>query len=563
MNNNNLLLAVLLSIGILFGFHYFYEAPRQQALRQQATLSSLAQAPIPAKIVEAAPTLRPRAELVQSGARIKIESPELTGSINLVGARLDDLSLVNYRTTTEEHAPQITLLSPAGSADPDRPAYAEFGWLADQVAVPTATTQWKAVEKTLTPQSPLHLTWDNGAGLVFERTIALDEHFMFTVTDRVRNNGTQAVTLYPFGLLARHGAVLHSSEREGPLGVFDNTLTEINFGDMIKEKHKSMTSDGGWLGLTDKYWLLAMIPNQNQKIAATFTYDQNGAVLPEKGLFQADFRGVPVQVAAGAVAEHSTNFFAGAKRVRVIDTYADRYQIPHFDRAIDFGWFYFLTKPFLFLLDYLGLALGDFGLAILALTILLKLVTYPLSAKSYRSMARMKELQPELLKLQERFKEDKQALGLETMALYKREKVNPMSGCLPILIQMPIFFALYKVLYVSIELRHAPFFGWIKDMSAPDPTSIFTLFGLIPDYALIPHLGVWPLLMGISMYLQQKLSPQPTDPNQARIFLWMPVIFTFMLSSMASGLVIYWTWGNLLGILQQWAMMRHYEGGKK
>ena len=308
-------------------------------------------------------------------------------------------------------------------------------------------------------------------------------------------------------------------------------------------------------GITDKYWLMALVPAQDEKITATFTYDRGAEARLDQGVFQSDFRGTPVSLAAGAVAEHTQRFFAGAKRLRVLDDYADQYNIPLFYDAIDFGWYYFLTKPFLSLLDFLGQTFGSFGLAILAFTVLLKLVTFPLSLKSYRSMAKMRLLAPQMKALQERFGEDKQRLQMETFELYKREKVNPMSGCLPMLIQIPVFFSLYKVLYVGIELRHAPFYGWIKDMSAPDPTSVLTLFGMV-DWAFIPHLGVWPILMGLSMFIQQRLSPQPPDKTQAMVFMFLPIMFTFMMGSMAAGLIIYWTWSNLLGIAQQWFIMR-------
>jgi YidC/Oxa1 family membrane protein insertase len=386
---------------------------------------------------------------------------------------------------------------------------------------------------------------------------------MFTLTDRVANKGGSPVTLYPFALVARQGnpapkpsSILH----EGPLGVVNGTLEEYKYKKLIEDGKVAEETDGGWLGVTDKYWLTAIVPPQDQKMAMKFAYDRNGQVDPNQGVFQADYRGAAVTVAPGASTEYAVRFFAGAKRVRVLDYYADKYHIPHFDRAIDFGWFYFLTKPFLYLLEWLGRALGSMGIAILVFTVVLKVLALPLSLKSFHSMSRMKALQPEIKRLQERFKDDQMRQSQEMMALYQREKVSPFSGCLPTLIQIPIFFALYKVLYVGIELRQVPFYGWIKDMSLPDPTSLLTLFGLVhwapPDMLNVLNIGLWPILMGCSMFLQQKLSPQPPDPSQARMFMFMPIIFTFMLARMPAGLVIYWTWSNLLSIAQQWYIMR-------
>ena len=559
MDNKNFLAAVALSILILVGFHYLYEKPKMEVYQQQLALQKLNPAPAKPEIVPPAPVvLRDRATILAESSRVSIETPEVRGSISLKGARLDDLSLINYRETVEPNSPQIVLLSPAGSAAPHQADYAEFGWLGSDVVVPDSSTVWRADQKTLTPAKPVTLTWDNGHGLAFERTVAIDDHFMFTITDRVKNSGKDSVTLYPFGLVARHGKPQTSDiyiMHEGPIGILGGRLQEHKYKDMMATPKIVTDSDGGWLGITDKYWLVALAPSQDEKVAASFSYDRGTDANPEQGVFQTDFRGTPISLAAGASTEHTQHFFAGAKRLRLLDDYATRYDIPKLYDAIDFGWFYFLTKPFLYLLDILGNLFGNVGLAILAFTILLKFVTFPLSMKSYRSMAKMKILQPEIKALQERFKDDKQRMSVEMMELYKREKTNPMSGCLPNLIQIPIFFALYKVLYVGIEMRQAPFYGWIHDLSAPDPTSVLTLFGTIP-WEFIPHIGVWPVLMGLSMFLQQRLSPQPPDKTQAQIFMFLPIMFTFMMSSIAAGLIIYWTWSNLLGIAQQWFIMR-------
>ncbi len=562
-NNNNLIVAVILSVIILVGFQYLYIKPQQEQYRQRVLAESEVKKanPVTATANEAA-IPRPRTDVIKDDKRIPITTPELHGSLNLKGARIDDLSFINFRESVAPDSPNIVLLSPSGSAPPNPPYYAEFSWLSDNasIPVPTAQTEWKADGRQLTTDQPLKLTWDNGQGLVFERTISVDGHFMFTVDDQVRNKSGSAVTLYPFGLVARQGdpvtktiSVLY----EGPLGVFNGALEEYKYKKLMDTGKQAVGSEGGWLGITDKYWLVAMVPQPGEKISAAFSYNRANQLAPEQGWFQTDFRGAPLTVEAGATSQHSTHFFAGAKRIGLLDKYADQYNIPHFDRAIDFGWFYFLTKPFLYLLAFLGNWFGSLGIAILVFTVLLKLVTLPLSLKSYHSMAKMKALQPEMKRIQERFADDKVKQSQEMMEFYKRQKVNPMAGCLPQLIQIPIFFALYKVLYVGIELRQAPFYGWIKDMSMPDPTSVFTLFGALP--IALPealHIGIWPLLMGASMFLQQRLSPQPPDKTQARMFMFMPILFTYMLARMPSGLVIYWTWSNLLSILQQWFIMQ-------
>ncbi len=562
--NNNLFLAIFLSVGIWVGFQYFYIKPQQEAIHAQylarqvegGTTTQTAAVPPPS-------ALRDRGDVLKDSPRLPLETPELKGSLNLKGARLDDLLLTKIKETVAPDSPPIALLSPSGSAKPLSAYYAELSWLAEKpdVAVPNAETLWHTRDTKLSPDHPVTLTWDNGYGLIFTRMIAVDSEAMFTFTDRVVNKGAGDLTLYPFGTVARQGIPINPSGstvvHEGALGVLDGTLTEIKYKKLMDAGKKAQESKGGWLGITDKYWLVAMIPPQDDNLTASFTYHTAKDASPEDGYFQTDFRGAPITVAAGGQIERIVHLFAGVKTVDRLDTYADRYDIPHFDRAIDFGWFYFLTRPFLFLLTLLTGFSGSVGMAILLFTILLKLATLPLSQKSYHSMARMKALQPEIQRIQTRFPDDKMRQGQETMELYKREKVSPMSGCVPMVIQIPIFFALYKVLYVSIEMRQAPFYGWIRDMSLPDPTNLFNAFGALHfDPPTMLHVGIWPLLMGGIMFLQQKLSPQPTDKSQARIFLLMPVFFTWMLASMPAGLVIYWTWSNLLGIAQQWYIMR-------
>lgn len=563
MNNANFVIAVVLSLGILVGFHYFYEVPQLERVRAAAVLEEqrLSNPQVVKGIASLPRALQERQKaLAPAQERVFVENGEVRGSIQLKGARLNDLELLNYRETVAQGSPNIVLLSPADSAPPHAGYFAFSGWLGEQgVVVPDETTVWKADKKTLTPRTPVLLSWDNGQGLVFERMIELDDAFLFTITERVRNAGDKTVTLYPFGAIARYGKtetqdtyVLH----EGPLGVLSGTLKEPKYKDVAESGKVDFESEGGWLGFTDKYWLVALLPSQNEKIMATFSHEREGAGTSAGDVFQADFRSTPLSLAPGAVGERRSHLFAGAKRVALLDDYGDKLGLPLFDRAIDFGWYYYLTKPFLYLLHDMSLFFGHMAWAIVVFTIALKILTLPLSLKSSRAMARLKELQPEIKALQERHANDMQQANLAVMELYKREKVSPVSGCVPMLIQIPIFFALYKVLYVGMEMRHAPLFGWVRDMSMPDPTSVLTLFGVL-DWPFIPHLGVWPILMGLSMFLQQKLSPQPTDKSQERIFLLMPVIFTFMLSQVSAGLIFYWTVSNILGIGQQWFVMRH------
>jgi YidC/Oxa1 family membrane protein insertase len=583
----NLIIAIALSIAILLGFQFFYEMPRQhqaeldaqrqaQQQAQQAMTGPAAAGPVaepgPSSIPGASapvgapivPQVRNRADLVAEQAaanlRIKIETPRLVGSLARTGARLDDLQLVDYRETTDPKSPEIGLLAPSGT---EHPYYAEFGWVPEDrtVAVPDATTVWTPSANKLTPEQPLTLTWDNGHGLVFEKTVAIDANYMFTVTDRVRNTGSQPVTLLPYGLVSRQGTpttqgfyILH----EGPVGVLDGTLTEIKYKDLKEKATVQKTTTGGWLGITDKYWLVSLVPDQQQQVITRFLATQHNG----EDRYQADILGEAMTAAPGTTIENSRRLFAGAKEVKLLDRYAADLGITKFDLAVDFGWFYFLTKPFFYCLDFLAGIFGNFGVAILVFTVLVKAVFFPLANQSYRSMSKMKQLQPQITAIRERCGDNKERMNQEMMALYKREKANPIAGCLPILIQIPVFFALYKVLFVTIEMRQAPFFGWIQDLSAPDPTSLFNLFGLIPFTP--PHMlmiGVWPLIMGMTMWFQQRLNPTPPDPMQQKIFAVLPFVFTFMLAGFPAGLVIYWAWNNTLSIAQQWLIM--YKMGVK
>ena len=577
----NMLLAVVLSVIIIVAFNFFFESrrpppPETAQQTQQAQAPNGAQVPerpavvpqvpargaevpsVPGATTQAAPVVvDDRRVMLAKGKRVKIRSTRLHGSIALTGGRIDDLTLADYRETLDETSPEIILFSPHGAADA---YFAEFGWVpANGAVVPGPDTPWTANRDVLAPGSPVTLTWDNGQGLRFSRTYAIDEDYMFTVTQRITNTGTAPAALYPYGLISRWDTpevtqffILH----EGPLGVFDGTLKELGYDDLQDEGTVQQRATGGWIGITDKYWLAALVPDQKSAVNTRFKYFQEGGT----DRYQVDFLGDQLEIPAGAVAETVSHLFTGAKEVDLLDAYEEKYKVDRFDLAIDFGWFYFLTKPIFYGLIYINDYVGNFGFSILLLTVAIKLVFFPLANKSYTAMSKMKKLQPQILKLRERFGDDKVRLNTEMMALYKREKASPASGCLPMIVQIPVFFALYKVLFVTIEMRHAPFFGWIHDLSAADPTSVWNLFGLIPwdPTGLVPdviNIGVWPLIMGISMFLQQKLNPQPQDPVQAKIFLFLPLMFTFLLARFPAGLVIYWAWNNILSMIQQKVIM--------
>ena len=492
-------------------------------------------------------------EALSEGARIKIKNSYISGSIRLKGARIDDISLLKYRETLQPDSPNIVLFAPAGT---EAPKYAEFGWVsAENMPLPDSSSVWEASSDELVQGKPVTLTWDNGQGLRFTRIIALDDKYMLTVTEKVKNTSDKPVQLSSYGVIRQMGQPADEGVRSyvsytGPIAVMDDTLKDTGYDDLMeKGKESFTTSDGGWIGITEKYWLSALIFNQSAKnVKGNFVYNN----VNDKDIFQADYMLQPVTLTAGAETETISRLFVGAKDINTLDAYSDEYHITHFDKAIDFGWYYFLTKPFLYILNFLYSFLGNMGLAILLFAFILRLLVFPIANKSYVSMQKMKILKPKIDALQERYKDDRQRLSMEMMSLYKKEGVNPASGCLPALIQIPIFFSLYKVLYISIEMRQAPFYGWIHDLSAPDPTSVFTLCGLInwpvPE---ILNIGVWPLIMGITMFVQFKMNPTPADKTQTRVFMFMPVLFTFMLARFASGLVIYWAWSNILAIIQQ------------
>jgi len=580
-DNRNLILAIVFSVVILVSYEFYSgwrypDAGKPQGVQSTTSEttaqmpSSASNVPTPASntalSVPSIPgTLTPsaaevqiagRATILKNSPRVTIRAPRVHGSLSLIGGRIDDLTLSDYHEELDKSSPPIVLLSPSGAADA---YFADYGWVADGVSLPDAKTLWSASSTTLSAEKPVTLSWDNGQGLIFKRTYAIDENYMFAVTQSVENKSGKPVTLHPYALMSRHGMphvtgfyILH----EGLLGVFDDTLQEVKYKDMQETHSVQNPTTGGWLGITDKYWLVALIPNQKTPVTTRFTYRKDHDL--EK--FQADFLGAPLTIASGTSGAVTSHLFTGAKEVKLLDNYESKFGIARFDLAIDFGLFYFLTKPIFYTLVYIHEHVGNFGISILLLTVLIKLLFFPLANKSYTSMSKMKKLQPEMLKLRERFGEDKTKLNQEMMALYKREKANPASGCLPMLVQIPVFFSLYKVLFVTIEMRHAPFFGWIKDLSVPDPTDVFNLFGLIPwdPSTVLPHamlIGVWPIIMGITMFLQQKLNPQPADPIQAKVFMFLPIMFTFLLARFPAGLVIYWAWNNTLSIIQQKIIM--------
>jgi YidC/Oxa1 family membrane protein insertase len=584
-NQKNLLLAIVLSVSVLLFWQLFYAGPklkddqeRRQRLQVEQTQTQTNQpggAPkvAPETVPGTAPTMGgvlpssgstavvTREAALQASPRVPISTPSLHGSIALKGGRLDDIVLAKYRETVEANSPNVVLFSPSGAPEP---YYAEYGWVAGAGTtqpVPDRDTLWR-VEKgsTLTPESPVTLAWDNGKGAVFRRMFSVDTDYLVTVTDEVENKTGAPIALYPYAIISRHGMpkvqgywILH----EGLIGVLgDAGLQEITYADALKDgASKPFKQTGGWLGLTDKYWAAALIPDQKQPYEAELRGTKGAGAAKDR--FETGYALGTFTVPPGEKRSATNSLFAGAKQMTLIESYGQKLGTKQFDLLIDWGYFFFITKPLFKLLHWLSQLFGNYGLAILATTVLVKAAFFPLANKSYESMAKMKKLQPEMEKIRDRFKEDRVRQQQELMALYKNEKINPMAGCLPIALQIPVFFALYKVLFVTIDMRHAPFFGWIRDLSAPDPTSLFNLFGLLPY--VVPeflHVGVWPLIMGATMWVQMQLNPQQPDPMQQKIFNWMPVIFTFLLASFPAGLVIYWAWNNVLSLLQQYAIMR-------
>ncbi len=582
MDNNRLILAVALSVAILLGFELFMPKQRQ-ALHQQATQTTQATPPSDAP----QPTIDPITGSTQPVAvpspqdsangvstRLKIDAPRVMGSIDLTGAKLDDLVLRDYRETIQASSPQVRVLEPV--RDP-QPNLVQLGWGAapdSGIKLPTGQTRWSSDSKSLTAGAPVTLTWDNDAGLVFQIMVSIDRDFMFSVEQRVKNNTGKPVSLYPWSRVSRAytplvtgGYLVH----EGPIGVIAGRLQEMSYKNVQSNSASGAGGGAGiawsaqqpagtaaaWAGITDKYWLTAIIPPANVVQTSSYRYVPNAGA----GTYQIDFIAAsPTVVAAGATVSTVSHVFAGAKEAHLLERYESGLHATDFWKAVDFGWFAFLTRPIFNVLDWLNTRLGNFGLALLAFTLIVKTLFFPLATKSFRSMSKMKLLAPKMTAVRERHKDDPARMNQEMMALYKTEGVNPASGCLPMLVQIPVFWCLYKDLYVTIEMRHAPFFGWIRDLSAPDPTNLFNLFGAIPyDPTMISpilHLGVWPLILGATMFMQQRMNPPPPDPTQARLFQIMPLIFTFVLARQPAGLVIYYCWNNTLTVAQQWLIMR-------
>ena len=570
----NMIITALLCTGLLFVWQVLYVKPseearmavlKEQAQRQQEVVQTPQGDVILPTNMQAGQTNvaelatedmsnYSREEMLAATPRITINSPALHGSINLRGLRFDDLTLVRHRVSVEEDSPEVVLLTPSQHASR---YFAQVGWLpavrGSDVKLPDEKSLWSADDSQLTPKNPVTLQWDNGQGVTFLVHITLDKDYLFSMRQEVINNSGKSIDIMPYGLINRSepsasdrfGAILHS----GPIGVFNGELTEVSYDDLRGDEQKKGFSDThGWLGMADKYWLTAFQHVPPRGRART----------------QVDFLAKPITINSGAKAQYSLNLFAGAKELDVLEKYREQLNLPLFDRALDFGVLYFLTKPTFMALDYFYGLIGNFGLAIMLFVVMLKIVLFPLSNKSYRSMAQMRILQPKIDAARKRFGDDRMQMQKEVMAIWQREKVNPVSGCLPMLIQIPIFFALYKVLLVTIEMRHAPFYGWIADLSAPDPTNIFTLFGLFEwNPPSLMHIGLWPIIMAATMVLQQKFNPKPTAPMLAKVIGWLPYIFLVMFASFPAGLLIYWAWNNTLSIVQQMYIMRSFEKHKK
>jgi YidC/Oxa1 family membrane protein insertase len=576
-DTRNLFLAMAIIIAMWVGYDLLiakHVAPQpdtrvQQNVSKGADSTAKPAATDTADLPSAVPAApEDRAAVLARGGRVAIKSPRLTGSLRLEGGRLDDLTLVGYRQTIDKDSPDVVLLSPATTA---APYYADFGWQNVQggtVPVPNAATIWQADGDTLSPGKPVTLTWDNGQGLVFSRTYSIDENYMIGIADKVENRTGAAVSLQPYGAVNRIGipeTVKSAIVHEGFVGVFHEKLEHESYKDQKEDTQEHKLTDdrqalkeastGGWLGITDKYWLVAYIPDQKQAFHGWFEYRNAGG----RDVFRSAYTGTQAAVPAGGSVTSTGHLFAGAKETKLIDAYEKSMGIVMFDRAIDWGWFYFLARPVFWLLELLKGWVGNFGLAILAITVIIKLAFFQLANKSYIAMGKMRKLAPKMTALRDRYKDDPVKQREEVMKLYQTEKVNPVAGCLPILVQIPVFIALYQVLMVSIEMRHAPFYGWVHDLSGHDPLLVTNLFGLIPwNPPGFLAIGLWTLIMGVTMYVQQMLNPPPPDPVQAKVFQFLPLIFIFMFASFPVGLVIYWTWNNLLTIAQQWVIMKRH-----
>ena len=553
MDNKNVFVAIALSMSVLLFWAAFFETPKQtnenlpqsqETKKSEDNITPSIDTSLKVKIIS-------REESIINSKRIKIENNNIVGSLSLKGGLIDDISFKNHKQNLENKK-NIEFLNPAETKDG---FYAETGWTSinNKILVPTKESMWSVVgNNVLSENKPITLEWNNGEGIIFKKIIELDDKFLFKIKQQVQNNTNKPINLYPYAQLTRNNIPEDIQNfyisHEGFIGVFDEELKEDDYDD-IKEKKIIREANEGWLGITDKFWVMALVPAKGENFKASFLYNDS---------FKANYiLNNPTTVNPSSSSSNDVKLFVAAKEVETIDSYAADENINKFDLVIDWGWFYFFTKPLFFVIDYLFKFSGNFGVAIVIITIAIRLIFFPLANYSFRSMAKMKAVQPEMTRLKELHKEDKVKLQQEMMSLYRKEKINPASGCLPILIQIPFFFAIYKMLFISLEMRHQPFFGWIKDLSDKDPTSLFNLFGLIPwDPPSFLIIGIWPILMGASMWVQQKLNPAPADPIQAKIFAFFPLFLTIILASFPSGLVVYWTVNNILTIAQQWVIMK-------
>jgi YidC/Oxa1 family membrane protein insertase len=559
LEQKNFILAIAISMAIIFAWQWFYVWPQQKIAEQRTAATTAATVNSTPSATTPTATVIDRAKALTTSARIPIDTQDVDGTINLRGAALDDLRLKNYRETVNPTSPEIVLLSPNGTKDAYFVQHFMVPAAGSTTKVPTPDTLWTAAAGAkLTSTTPVTLTWDNGEGVTFNREISIDDKFAFQIKQTIENKTQAPLLLSPYANIQRQDTPQVAGWYvfyEGMLGVHNGKLTEVSYANVAKPDGTIKTdSRGGWLGFTDKYWSTTIIPDTKTDVATTYKHATSNG----RDIYQAEYQAAaPITIAPGTIGTYTDHVFAGAKQVKTIKAIGEKLGIDNFDMMIDWGWFYFLTKPMFWLLDTLNGLVGNFGIAIMLATVIVKLAIFPLANKQFASMSKMKKLQPEMERLKAEYPDDRMKMQQEVMELYKREKVSPVSGCLPIFVQIPVFFSLYKVILTSIELRHAPFFGWIQDLSAPDPTSLFNLFGLLPftpPHALM--IGIWPLLMGITMWVQMRLNPAPADPVQASLFNWMPVIFTFTLGGFPAGLVIYWAWSNLLTILQQSYIMK-------
>lgn len=548
-DTKGLYLAVILSIVVIFISNFLLPKKPEPVVNEPTAVVETKEKAEDLKDIKVdTETYLSPEDVVSQDSRIKLSNQAISGTIRLKGARIDNLILNKYKQTLDSNSDNVELLFPTKT---ERANYLDFGWTSTDksIKLPSSDTLWEVIEgEELTPETPITLKWENGQGITFITKISLDDNYMFNIEQAVNNKSGETITLYPYGLIHKNryqdidnNAVVH----QGAIGVFNRVLEEYKYKDL--DKKRELKTTGGWAGFSDRYWFTAFILDKKNEFTVRFSQSSENK-------FQADYLGQALSVSPNTTINSKINFFAGAKEIKLLDSYSKQYQIDKFDLAVDFGWYYFLTKPFFYVLDFLYNLIGNMGWAILLFAALLRLLMFPVANKSYESMSKMKKLQPKLKELQERYGEDKQKMQIETMNLYKKEKINPASGCLPLFIQIPVFFSLYKVLNFAIEIRHAPFIGWIKDLSAPDPLTLSVILH-IPIPSLI-NIGVWPIIMGITMYIQQKLNPTPANKDQARIFAMMPIIFMFMLGHFASGLVIYWTLSNVLSIIQQRAIMK-------